>query len=265
MVTNFANCLQQLNTKSSEPEVLLKACKALGEIAKVEGGSAAVEPLLKQALQRLKTTNKLESAVLVIEELAKNAPTLTYVHVKEVLDNIWEAAFHPTIGVREGAASALHACLDLVGGRENRARARWYDKVLEEAQRGFGLGTTEACHGALLTTAELLSASGAQLDQQSLTDLFERAWPLREHRERFMRRAVLTLLPRFAQHCAQSASAPQLFIARYFDESVGFMLECLRSSRDDLKPNAFVAIGDTALHTRGYENIARRPSLMLRQ
>ena len=35
--------------------MLLKASKALGELAKVEGGNAAVEPLLKQALQRLKT------------------------------------------------------------------------------------------------------------------------------------------------------------------------------------------------------------------
>ena len=54
-----ANCLQQLNTKSSEPEVLLKASKALGELAKVEGGNAAVEPLLKQALQRLKTVRRV--------------------------------------------------------------------------------------------------------------------------------------------------------------------------------------------------------------
>ena len=60
------------------------------------------------------------------------------VHVKEVLDNVWEAVFHPSLGIREGAASALHACLALVAGRESRNRAMWYKKVLEEAKRGFG-------------------------------------------------------------------------------------------------------------------------------
>ncbi|KAL1521017.1 hypothetical protein AB1Y20_022574 [Prymnesium parvum] len=262
MVTNFANCLQQLNSKSSEPEVLQKASHALGELAKVEGGSAAVEPLLKQALQRLRTGNKLESAVLVIEELAKNAPTLTYVHVKEVLDHMWDAVFHLNVVVRDGAANALHACLALVAGRESRARTGWYAKVFEEAQRGFSLNLTEASHGALLTTTELLGASGAHLTERDLTLLFESAWALRDHRERFMRRAALALLPRFAQHCAQSSTAPQLFVSKYFDQSLDFMLDCLRSSRDEMRPYAFVAIGDVALYTRSQ---TRRPSMIVRQ
>ena len=64
------------------------------------------------------------------------------------------------------------------------------------------LGTTEASHGALLTTSELLATS-FELKDDDLVELFEHAWALRDHRERFMRRAVLALLPRFAQHCAQ--------------------------------------------------------------
>ena len=45
-----------------------------------------------------------------------------------------------------------------------------------------------------------------------LEGLFDRAWALREHRDKFMRRAVLQLMPRFARHCSTSELAPSVTI-----------------------------------------------------
>ena len=64
--------------------MLQLAVRILGRLALVEGGHTPAETELKIALDRLKHSVKLESAVLVVQELACHAPTLIYVHVHEV-------------------------------------------------------------------------------------------------------------------------------------------------------------------------------------
>ena len=73
-VTNFANYLRRPIT-SSDSAVLTMATRCLGLLARSEGGHAAVKPELERALQRLQMGNQLESAVLVLCQLAKHAPT----------------------------------------------------------------------------------------------------------------------------------------------------------------------------------------------
>ena len=76
-VANFANALRQ-PLASTDAAVAAKAAHCLGQLARAEGGHAAVKPALDQALRRLKEGNRLECAVLVLVQLAEHAPTLTY-------------------------------------------------------------------------------------------------------------------------------------------------------------------------------------------
>ena len=172
-ITSFANFVRLPLGASADGPVLQSASRALGMLAQA-GGNEAVEPELKRALQRLKLSNRLESAVLVIRELAVHAPTLLYVHVADVIDNLWPAIKHPAMSVREGAAAALHAALELVAARSNGtprvlgggscagegSAGRWYQLCFDEAKGGFELGTAESIHGTLLTTAEAAFLSG---------------------------------------------------------------------------------------------------------
>ena len=101
--------------------------------------------------------------MLVIRELAVHAPTLLHVHIADVIENIWPAMKHPAVGVREGAAAALRAGLELVAARSigtprvlggsncagESSAGRWYQLCFDQAKGGFETGTAESIHGAL--------------------------------------------------------------------------------------------------------------------
>jgi hypothetical protein len=38
--------------------------------------------------------------------------------------------------IREGAADALRACLELISQRESQQRPQWYQNIYDEAQKG---------------------------------------------------------------------------------------------------------------------------------
>ena len=230
-VANFANYLRQPIT-SSDPAVLNMATHCLGQLAHTEGGHAAVKPELERALQRLEAGsqhgNRLDSAVLVLCQLAEHAPTLTYVHLDHVFHHLWTAMRDTRVQTREGAAAVLRACLTLVAGRKSEARKRWYSRVYEEARQGLAersgafLETRppETVHGALLTVAELLEARGVELSEAQLELLFEGAWACRDHRDRLVRRAVLEVPPRMASHCERSDKVAGLFHDKFLHGSV---------------------------------------------
>ena len=99
------------------------------------------------------------------------------------------ASLHQVV-IRESAAEALRACLQLILQRDSSNRPQWYAKTYEEVQRGaaqsptfvaapsqrrcsravvtrdllhlagFKLATTESIHGSLLCVRELLSFTG---------------------------------------------------------------------------------------------------------
>ena len=261
-LTNFANFLRLPFGNSSDAYVLQAASHALGLLAK-SGGNEFVESELKRALQRLKVSNRLESAVLVVRELATNAPTLLYVHVAEVIDHLWTAMRHASVAVREGAAQVLHATLELVasraGGKPREISdsssvgvGAWYKRVFEEAKAGFELGTIESVHGALLTTCELLGPAGPQLDDEQLQEIFNLAWDKgKDHKEKVVRNTLNNLLPTMARHCAESKRevVRNLFIDVYLKKTMEHLLAVVRASDKEMRGPAFLAIGETALAT----------------
>jgi hypothetical protein len=181
-LTNFANFVRLPFGASADGAVLQAAAHALGLLAQA-GGSETVEPELRRALQRLKGASRLESAVLAVHALAVHAPTLMYVYVAEVLEHLWPALRHASPGVREGAACALRAALELIAARAGggaralssggggAGAARWYARVYEEAKAGLGSGLAEGVHGALLAAVELMGPAGPELEAEQASCL----------------------------------------------------------------------------------------------
>ena len=66
--------------------------------------------------------------VLVLRELAVSAPTFFFQQVQPFFDNIFYAVWDPKQAIREGAVSALRACLILTTQRETKEmqKPQWY-------------------------------------------------------------------------------------------------------------------------------------------
>lgn len=61
--------------------------------------------------------------------------------------------------VREGAAEAMGACLQIISQRERQMGTQAYETIYEEAERGLKMNTVEAIHGSLMAVQELLQHS----------------------------------------------------------------------------------------------------------
>jgi FKBP12-rapamycin complex-associated protein len=109
-----------------------------GRLAQASGTLTAVfvESEVKRALEWLQDApTRRYAAVLVLKELAENAPTLFYVHVASFFDLVWAALHDNTVQTREAAVEALQAALAVISEREHRLRVQWYHKIYEEANK----------------------------------------------------------------------------------------------------------------------------------
>ena len=144
-------------TLSRLPLVLAAATLAFGRLARVGAAAEPVVAELRRALGRLSAGSKLDSATLVVREVALAAPSLLYVHVAAIFGSIWPAFRDARAAVRQSAAEALDAVLQIVAERPSAARGGWYAAARGEALTALRSGSAEAVHGGLLAAAALLS------------------------------------------------------------------------------------------------------------
>jgi FKBP12-rapamycin complex-associated protein len=146
-------------------QTMVMGSRALGHLA-AKGGAVIADTIdfeIKRALEGLtgeRQENRRLASVLVLKELAKNAPTLFNVYVAEFFDKIWTALRDPKEQVRSGAVDALRACLTLILERQSSMRVQWYYKIYDEAIKGLRQSSPENIHGSLLTIGELLRSTG---------------------------------------------------------------------------------------------------------
>lgn len=141
---------------------MIPAAKALGRLAISSSTFTAdlVDTQVEHALEWLHGDRSRLAAVLVLRELAINAPTLIYAYVHRILDFIWVALRDPRQIIRENAADCLSQCLEIVQQRETPMRKTWYNKIWAEANKGLQLHNPEATHASLLAMRELLLHAG---------------------------------------------------------------------------------------------------------
>jgi FKBP12-rapamycin complex-associated protein len=145
-----------------DPQVMMPAAKALGRLARSSSTLTAdlVDTQVEHALEWIQGDRSRLAAVLVLRELAVNAPTLIYAYVPRILELIWVALRDSRNVIRENAADCLSQCLEIVQQRETPMRKTWYARIWEEVNKGLKMNSPEATHGSLLAMRELLLHAG---------------------------------------------------------------------------------------------------------
>ncbi|XP_057312523.1 serine/threonine-protein kinase mTOR-like [Hydractinia symbiolongicarpus] len=184
--SRFANYLRNM-LPCNDVSVMEMVAKAVGRLAQVGGTFSAdyVEFEVKKALEWLsgdRHEGRRHAAVLVLRELAVNAPTFFFQHVQSFFDHFYNAVRDVKPAIREGTVEALRACFAIIAQRETKKNhyTHWYQQVYDEAKKGFeDLASTkergnvltreDKVHGSLLVMQELIrnsSSEGERLRQQ---------------------------------------------------------------------------------------------------
>jgi FKBP12-rapamycin complex-associated protein len=219
------------------------AAMALGKICKPGGSliSELVESEVHTALEWLQSDRVEErrySAVLVLRELAKNAPTLMYAFVGLVFDQIWVGLRDQRLLIRQTAAEAISACFQIIRERDQAMRHSWQSKIYEEAVLGVRQGSSvESIHGSLLVIRELLQQGGMFMHEhyQEVCEIIHRH---KDHRDPQIRRTVVSLIPELANY------SPTEFAQSYLHKFMVHLSGMLKKDKD--RNDAFLAIGNIA-------------------
>lgn len=207
-ITKFCMILKNfLSSQVSDSGSLKEGAKLLGKLARESAKSTSktktaewVEFESKRAMEWLEDhRSKLEirryAAVLVLKELAENAPTLFYPHVGNFIIHMWHGIKDSYENVRIASVHALRAVLALIAERQSTSRVEWYHDIWDKTEYGLQKGKVEQIHGCLLVLGELLRNTGAFMQER-----FDRACSIvlkfSDHKDKqYVRKTVLKLLP----------------------------------------------------------------------
>ena len=156
--------------------VMKMAVHCLKTLASMEGTLAAefVEEEIRRAFASLEaqsepssargqadlTSVRRHSAVLCLEVLAKNSPTLFFVHIGPFFNLIWVGLCDKQITVRESSAAALHAVLYLIGMRRSPSIKDWYKHLYQRAKNGLDCQSSNIPVEPLHGTSKLVKRFG---------------------------------------------------------------------------------------------------------
>ena len=243
-ISRFASYLRDVFQPSSDAATMRAASAALGHLARTGGSLAAdvVELEVRRALEWLhgdRSEARRYAAVLVLRELAENAPTVFNVHVPAFIDGVWVALRDPRLHVREAAVEAVRACLCVVEKRETRYRVQHYYRMFEACEAGLASNASvESIHGSLLTIGELLRYTG-EFMLARYRDVAETVLRHRDHRERMIRHCVAKVLPRVAHF------SPERFARDYLPLALAHLLGVMRSDRSE-RGIGFLSLAEVA-------------------
>ncbi|KAK0122644.1 phosphatidylinositol kinase- protein kinase tor1 [Cadophora gregata f. sp. sojae] len=218
------------------------AAAALGKICRPGGAliSELVESEVKTALEWLQSDRVEErrySAVLVLRELARNAPTLMYAFVGLIFDQIWVGLRDIRLLIRQTASEAISACFQIIRERDQAIRQTWQAKIYDEAVQGVRQGSLEYIHGSLLVIKDLLQQGGMFMHEH-YQEACEIVFRQKDHRDVQVRKTVVLLIPELANY------SPTEFAQSYLHKFMVFLSGMLKKDKD--RNDAFLAIGNIA-------------------
>lgn len=141
---------------------MLAASSLLGKIAKVGGatfGERFMDKEVPIVMQMVQQESSRYAGALILAELASNSPYF-YPHVPLVLEHLLTPLRDQRQIVREGVASLLAACLEVVTSKEKQTHNPYMAKLLYDAQTGLKEASPEIVHGSLLAYRELMLHGG---------------------------------------------------------------------------------------------------------
>ncbi|CAG9463067.1 unnamed protein product [Pedinophyceae sp. YPF-701] len=246
-LSRFANALRSSMEQGSPARVIDLAAHTFGHLVACGGPATAdvVEHTIQRSLAWLHGEQQelhRYAAVVLLREMADNAPAVFNVHVRHFIERIWSPLRDPKKVMREAAVNALRSCLCLVEKRETRYRVQWYYRLFEDTQRGLTHGTrVEIVHGSLLALGELLRHTG-EFMLARYREVVSTVLRFRDARDKIIRQAVIRLLPRLA------AFSPERFSGTYLRPCIDYLLTQIQSPSE--RAAAFEALGDIAVGVR---------------
>ncbi len=215
---------------------------ALGKLCRPGGSliSELVESEVKTALEWLQSDRieeKRYSAVLVLRELARNAPTLMYAYVGLIFDLIWVGLRDPRNLIRTTAGETVCACFRIIRERDQEMKQTWMTKMYTETLVGLKMNTIESVHASLLVLRELLEQGGMFM-QEHYQEACEIVFRHKDHRDPTIRKTVVMLIPDLANY------SPADFAHTYLHKFMLFLSGMLKKGGE--RNDAFLAIGNIA-------------------
>ncbi|KAH6617660.1 armadillo-type protein [Chaetomium sp. MPI-SDFR-AT-0129] len=226
---------KDLNPMQPAAVVLGKMCKPGGSLI-----SELVDAEMHTALEWLQSDRVEErrySAVLVLRELARNAPTLMYPYVSFVFDQIWIGLRDPRHLIRATSSETVSACFKIIRERDQEMKQEWMDKMFTETVKGLKTNTVEYIHASLLVLKELLEQGGMYM-QNHYQDACEIVFRHKDARDPAIRKTVVFLIPDLANY------APTEFGATYLHKFMVYLSGMLKKEKE--RNDAFLAIGNIA-------------------
>ncbi|KAH9885310.1 FAT-domain-containing protein [Xylariomycetidae sp. FL2044] len=235
-----ANLKSVLRGKDIVP--MQAAAVALGKLCRPGGSliSELVESEVKTALEWLQSDRveeKRYSAVLVLRELARNAPTLMYAYVGLIFDLIWVGLRDPRQLIRATSGETVSACFRIIRERDQEMKQAWMTKMYNETLVGLKINTVECVHASLLVLKELLEQGGMYM-QDHYQEACEIVFRHKDHRDPTIRKTVVLLIPDLANY------SPSDFAHTYLHKFMVYLSGMLKKDKE--RNDAFLAIGNVA-------------------
>ncbi|KAF7543089.1 hypothetical protein G7Z17_g11028 [Cylindrodendrum hubeiense] len=218
------------------------AATALGKLCRPGGAliSELVDSEVNTALEWLQNDRVEErrySAVLVLRELARNAPTLMYQYIPTIFDWIWVGLRDSRQLIRATSAETVSACFRILRERDQEMKQLWMSKIYNESKQGLKVNTVESIHGSLLVLKELLE-QGAMYMQEHYQQACEIVFKHKEHRDPTIRKTVVLLIPDLASY------SPADFANTWLHKFMVYLSSMLKKDKE--RNDAFMAIGTIA-------------------
>jgi len=215
--------------RGKEKDPMHAAAIVLGKLCKPGGSliSELVDAEVQTALEWLQSDRVEErrySAVLVLRELARNAPTLMYSYVGFVFDQIWIGLRDPRLLIRETSSETVSACFKIIRERDQQMKQEWMNKMFKDAIDGLQINTVESVHASLLVLKELLEQGGMYM-QDHYQEACEIVFRHKDTKSEPIRKTVVALIPDLANY------APTEFASSYLHKFMVFLSGMLKKER----------------------------------
>ncbi|KAI9151477.1 Serine/threonine-protein kinase tor2 [Paramyrothecium foliicola] len=244
VAAKYTRFTQNLKTilRGKDINPMQPAAGALGKLCRPGGSmiSELVDSEVNTALEWLQNDRVEErrySAVLVLRELARNAPTLMYQYIPTIFDWIWVGLRDVRQLIRATSAETVSACFRIIRERDQEMKQLWMSKIYNEARQGLKANTLESTHASLLVLKELLEQGGMFMQehyQQACDIVFKH----KDHRDATIRRTVVLLVPDLASY------SPADFAHTWLHKFMVYLSGMLKKDKE--RNDAFLAIGNVA-------------------
>ena len=228
--------------RSKDVTPMQPAAVVLGKLCKPGGSliSELVDAEVKLALEWLQSERVEErryAAVLILRELARNAPTLMYPYVNFVFEQSWIGLRDQRLLIRATSAETVSACFKIIRERDQAMKQEWMDKMFHEANRGLKTNTVESVHASLLVLKELLEQGGMYM-QTHYGEACDIVFRHKDAKDPAIRKTVVLLIPDLANY------APNDFASTYLHKFMIHLSHMLKKEKE--RNDAFLAIGNVA-------------------